>query len=375
MPSTSVSDSVYILPANPNPGDTHLHATLQRIDRLANEDVEMQAPVSESSTFLVLDTNILLHHFDAITQFVEDAERLSVPVLIVIPGVVIYELDGQKNRDGLAWFARRASTWLLEKVKERKIVKGQANEETCKSTRNWKMKERGESRFAAKILRALPGIPTITPSRNWSSREIAWALFGDYGVNLSVFSAYKLSYKNPKTNSGPQPVVEDAEEMMMVDDDESLAEITQPSHALDLLHLQVVDHFTRLLIELVGRVGGPEIHNCGVGGASASQYAPRWQKTGRPYTEWTVAEAWEYLEERRKSKPTSPRIDIFLSKPYTVRGARRGQDWSRKDWEVVMMGLSRLGELWDEESIGESIGVLEPHVEGVFAMKLRPTGI
>ena len=52
----------------------------------------------------------------------------------------------QKNRDGLAWFARRASAWLLRKVKERTIVKGQANEETCKASRNWKIKDPGEVR-------------------------------------------------------------------------------------------------------------------------------------------------------------------------------------------------------------------------------------
>ena len=118
-----------------------------------------QAPLAESATFLVVDTNILLHHFDVLTQFVEDVERLRFPAVTVIPGVVIYELDGcvllcvglgstdiyvidrQKNRDGLAWFARRASAWLLKKVRERKSVKVQANEETCKPSGNWKSKE------------------------------------------------------------------------------------------------------------------------------------------------------------------------------------------------------------------------------------------
>lgn len=31
----------------------------------------------------------------------------------------------QKNRKDLAWFARRATTWILEKAKERRVVKGQ----------------------------------------------------------------------------------------------------------------------------------------------------------------------------------------------------------------------------------------------------------
>jgi hypothetical protein len=53
-------------------------------------------------------------------------------------------LRRQKNRDGLAWFARRASAWLLRKVKEHKSVKAQAQEETCKTSGNWKVRDTGE---------------------------------------------------------------------------------------------------------------------------------------------------------------------------------------------------------------------------------------
>jgi hypothetical protein len=86
---------------------------LQRIDELINEDVEMsvgsfhvnrsecvvimnagqEAPVTALTIYLVLDTNILLHHFDVVVQFVSDIERLKLPVTVIIPGVVIYELD------------------------------------------------------------------------------------------------------------------------------------------------------------------------------------------------------------------------------------------------------------------------------------------
>ena len=41
-----------------------------------------------------MDTNIFLHHFEVLTQFVEDVERLSLPVIVIVPGAVIYELDG-----------------------------------------------------------------------------------------------------------------------------------------------------------------------------------------------------------------------------------------------------------------------------------------
>lgn len=47
----------------------------------------------------------------------------------------------QKNRERLSWFARRASSWLLKKVKERRSVKGQALNETCKASGNWKKRD------------------------------------------------------------------------------------------------------------------------------------------------------------------------------------------------------------------------------------------
>lgn len=55
----------------------------------------MEAPTSENVLFIVVDTNILLNHFEAITKFVEEAEVVSEgQVKLVIPGAVIYELDG-----------------------------------------------------------------------------------------------------------------------------------------------------------------------------------------------------------------------------------------------------------------------------------------
>ena len=45
----------------------------------------------------------------------------------------------------MAWAARLASTWLLERVKERRFVKGQTHEETCKRSGKWNVKDVGES--------------------------------------------------------------------------------------------------------------------------------------------------------------------------------------------------------------------------------------
>ena len=170
--------------------------------------------------------------------------------------------------------------------------------------------------------------------------------------------------------------VDDEDKMEVDDEGTDLPEVLPPSHALDLLHIQVIEHFTSLLVDLVGRVGGPEIHDsyyASEEGTLASRYAPQWRTQKRPYLEWTTQEALEYLADKKRMKPTSPRLEVFLSRPY-LRGARRGQDWSRRDWEVGLGALEAVGEQWEEVSIGESLRVLRGHVDGIFALKLRPTG-
>lgn len=94
---------------------TQLDATLRSIDEITNMDVEMQVclptrvpcpqsvylsnpmsakvPLSDRLTIIVLDTNILLEFLDIIQIFVSEAEQQQLPVLIIIPGAVIHELD------------------------------------------------------------------------------------------------------------------------------------------------------------------------------------------------------------------------------------------------------------------------------------------
>lgn len=50
-------------------------------------------PLTERWAVVVLDTNILLEFLDIIQTFVSEAEQQRLPVLIIIPGVVIHELD------------------------------------------------------------------------------------------------------------------------------------------------------------------------------------------------------------------------------------------------------------------------------------------
>lgn len=44
--------------------------------------------------YLVLDTNVLIDYLDVMKRFNEDIERLSLPITIIIPNVLLSELDG-----------------------------------------------------------------------------------------------------------------------------------------------------------------------------------------------------------------------------------------------------------------------------------------
>ena len=223
------------------------------------------------------------------------------------------------------------------------------------------------------------GIRVIMPTRQWDSRTIASEIYGTSAVNLRKFGAYRPSYKDPRSGS-VKIVSEDADQeadddSMMVDDDYYMPEILRPSHALDLLHVQVVEHFSRLLTELAGKAGAAELRQGSGSNVSGSMHAPAWKRGIRPYTEWDARECLEFLSDKRRVAETSPRLEAFLSLPYRRSGARRGQDWSRRDWEVAVGSLGTVGRVWDEAAVEESVEVLQPHVAAIFALQLRPTGI
>lgn len=222
--------------------------------------------------------------------------------------------------------------------------------------------------FVSKLL--LTGIHTITPSRYESSREIAYHIFGN-SVDLSLFEQYRKSYKNIGT-----PASREEDDSMAVDEEGPVNSTEWKSnHPINMLHEAVADHFSRLLVDLVGRVGGDEVRQRSTPDEekNMSRYAPR----RRPYTEWGLAECVEYLVRRAPVavRLANPRPEAFLLKAYTkgVRGARPGREWTWKDWEVGLENLRQISAGWGEVSIRESLTALQPHIEYVFAMPLRPT--
>ncbi|KAJ6539459.1 PIN domain-containing protein [Mycena capillaripes] len=369
-------------------GDTVAHlnnTTLQQIDQLV-QDVEMQAPVDDSTICLVVDTNILLQHLGLLQQFVRDVEREALSMLVIIPGAVLNELDGQKKSDRLGWFARRASVWMLEKVKERQsgkrsVVRGQTTHETCKPSGNWRIRQRGEPfgergndalivdcfmYFRTKFRTAMcsadrnlcievesenPG-STITPR---SGRELAQFLFG----KDKDFAPYEPDYTGIES-------IETEDDGMDVDEE---APKLTPQQAMDMLHIQIIDHFTRLLVVLVGRVG-PELEDVASdGGVTASQHAPKWKNGDKPYKEWNAGECLEYLDRKKRVKKTYPRLEVFLSKPYLRNvGARCGREWSYEAWSIALNGLKQIGDDWNEVSIQGDLEELTRHREAVFGL-------
>ena len=201
-------------------------------------------------------------------------------------------------------------------------------------------------------------------------------------MDLSRFAPHKPRYRSSTViqdtsiTGQPPGLVED--DGMDIDDDPTAMapEILLPSHALDLLHVQVVEHFTRLLVELVGRVGEFTDIRHGqqpAGGAVRSMHAPKIPE--KHYSHWEASESLGYLDTKKRLPNSYPRLEVFLALPYTRRGARRGQDWSRKDWEVCLDALAKVATTWEEGYIQESLDGLKPVLENVFASRMRPTGI
>jgi hypothetical protein len=201
-------------------------------------------------------------------------------------------------------------------------------------------------------------IKTIAPPSNqrWSSWALLSAIFEDESDILNG------------RGTGVVPIGPSEAVIVSEDDSMDVDDSLSPSHPLDRLHRQVVAEFSKLLDELVLRVGGPEIHV-----ADTSIYAPEWRKI--PFSKWTPTECLSYLNYKRKVKASYPEAGVFLRLPHSqTHPGRSGQYWPREAWDSVISYLTRVGATWEDTAMDVALGNLERRVEEVFAMKLRPTG-
>lgn len=149
----------------------------------------------------------------------------------------------------------------------------------------------------------------------------------------------------------------------------------RPSHPLDVLHLEVVEHFAQLLLGVVDRVGGPEVPWDGPPKGQVSGHAPSWAKIG--FAEWTPRECVRYLGRKEGLRPSRAELDkleSFLLYP-DQRGGRKGQDWARGDWDGCVFTLEEIGRNWEDDGLTESAGDLRRFAAGTFLLRMRPTGM
>ncbi len=208
--------------------------------------------------------------------------------------------------------------------------------------------------------------------RKWSSRYLIHSIFGP-GINASSFQGEQVHF-NRKTI-----IVDGVGQTAPAGDPDAMDVDNTPNHGVvmtrfdvrDDLHRQTRNHFTVLLQDLVETVGGKEIKRHQARGETPSRYAPEWQKIRIPLSQWSASECLVYLDARKRLPVTSPRLDTFLRAPYTGAGARRGQDWSRADWQVAIRGLSKIGEDWKDEVFLESAATLDSLLEDVYEQTIE----
>lgn len=223
------------------------------------------------------------------------------------------------------------------------------------------------------------GAVTVRPAQHDnSSRHLAEAIWPGYSVVAQFRGHESVARYRPTRAEKPtrlarteapeeQPRDEDS---MEIDDEQATKEdVWVPSHALDGLHLQIIDHFSIVLKELASRVrhqageAGPPVH---------SLHAPAHRR--KAFELWTVRDCLEYLGTKKQLQKSEPPLGRFLLRRDEERGWRRGQDWPRKAWDNALDALGDVGRQFGDELVVLSLRELGPHVAEVFNAPLRPTG-
>jgi hypothetical protein len=148
----------------------------------------------------------------------------------------------------------------------------------------------------------------------------------------------------------------------MIVDDENADSSSTAETPLNVLHDDVREYFTRLLLQLAARQGASELRL-----ESASRHAPSY--VTKDYRTWNATECLEYLYAKSpglQRQMISPSPEVFLSKRYTARGARTGQEWSPADWRIGLENVVRVGVAFGEISLGESVQDLQGYLAVVL---------
>ncbi|KAJ3716329.1 PIN domain-containing protein [Lentinula guzmanii] len=368
---------------------------------------DIQTPLAENSYFVVPDTNILLHHLDALAAFADDIERSirkdieqsKHNVMIIIPFAVVDELDWQKKDN---WFSRKATLWIWDKIQQKTVLKGQARNERIQvrqcGQRDCHTNDQKILDCALYFARKRPTV-LCSADRNlcieavaqgplavlnpldhrdppFSSRTLGTFLFG---------SRFERDFKEWSPTYTEHSVIiarsnDDMDMDMDVDTDHVNANDLYQEDARNLLHNQVIDIFVALLRELVAS-DQRDNQKRARDGAAASIHAPSVPRSIHALkrdvkaSDMTLQDLLDYVTHPPSRRPLdlqkdNPSLARFLSKPYNPRtGWRKGIDWSRQDWIVALKKLKEIGKAWDQSG-KDIVNILEfdllPHVQAVF---------
>ncbi|KAH7105588.1 PIN domain-containing protein [Auriculariales sp. MPI-PUGE-AT-0066] len=226
-----------------------------------------------TSRYLVFDTNVLISSLDVLVQVAQFVEERDVGLELLLPGIVIEELDRLKVKTGsldsvtgrdVGTLARNASDFLLEHLRKRHrtgkgCVRGQAYRETLQSSSNWKHRVNKETNdeliidcalyftnrrpvhiltrdrnFA--VMSLAQNIPTVVFEPNWNAVQVLAAVVPE--LQDSIYSSQHASdrvlrtshFQPPPTQSHPtqsrqnrppptrQPFVNTTGDAIMIDD-------------------------------------------------------------------------------------------------------------------------------------------------------------
>ncbi|KAF8591417.1 hypothetical protein K439DRAFT_894135 [Ramaria rubella] len=120
---------------------TYISDSSEIIDSI---DVDMVDDDSVAEIYLILDTNILIHHLDVLKQALSlvGADPIRLNMVMLIPGIVVSELDYQKKSTrNIANESRKASDWLAREIgNSGGRVKGQAYTQTMLPSGDWRQR-------------------------------------------------------------------------------------------------------------------------------------------------------------------------------------------------------------------------------------------
>ncbi|KAG8908155.1 hypothetical protein FRB99_008698 [Tulasnella sp. 403] len=389
-------------------------------------EMEWGTDIVASVQLLVLDTNVLVSQLQLLRSLVNHLLAIPSQITIVVPGIVIQELDGLRNSsktnearraDGstvvvqVSSLARQANDWLLPLVNQSKVVRGQRMSECPRG--NWMYNRDGlqnddlivecAAYFAqlyhhVKILShdrnlglkagvedimKTTGFVCIGPPSSCTANQLLSKLQARqmevlpsdplYASRLEPQIPHIPQTSSSRNTTQPQRLSKKVSSMEV--DHEPQPSIA--SHPLDVLHDQLRSYLIATLPGLVTE-GIAQLRHRRESEEREFRQISIHARPARPplvplpdddeWQTWSPKECILWLDkvlppQKNLRANSALRLAEFII-PYGDRGGRRGRDWGRGDWDATTDCVERF--------CGEAVaGQLRLAVEQAFTKPTR----